>query len=384
MTRGLIIAFWDESKGIRTVTQHPQDVFISEGALIRLYSRHDSVENQIPTILETVIDDVKYISYRSGPEQRYFFILVVDPEESADLYEDGYIESLQLLIQSLHNNQYMDNIALFYSNIDRYYMLNEEQKLSWLFQNDLRRIIIEVLRKAAVIEKSHLIAKIEESYIDVYFDIEPILMSLEKSGIVRVEIIDNVPYVFFLEDVIFERIPPVDQYETIVSRGLPAKLKQSYQKEVTKFFSGYLPTEEDALQIIEKVILDTQIYESLKLLRVAVITRDDFEDLAAKGVRDIDYILKTLWDTNMIFVLQSNKDDTEYYCLKSDFYVKPYFPTYLLNIIKIVHNNKMESPKALVREIQLLKSMYTELHSSLVNRTKKSKKEVEDDIALNY
>jgi hypothetical protein len=381
--RGIIIAYWDESKGMRTIVHYPQNVIISEANLIQLYALHVNSKNETPTLLETTFDDAKYLSYRSGPDQRYFFILVSDPNENANMYEDGFIESLQLIIQNLDNNVYMDNMDRFFENIERYYLLNDEQKLSWLFQNDLRRIILDILRKAAVIEKKRLVAKVTESYSGEFFDIEPILMSLEKSGIIRLESIKESIYIFFVEDMIFERIPPVDQHETIDSRGLPSKLKKSYQREVDKFFSGYKPSEEDALDIIEKVILDPQIYECLKLLRVACITRADFEVLAAKGVRDVDYILKTLWETNMILVLQGDKN-IEYYCLKSDFYVKPFFPSYLLNIIKIVYQNKMENPVALIRAIQILKTMYNELYISLKARTDKNKKEIEEDIFLNY
>ncbi len=324
------------------------------------------------------------MTYRSGPDNNYFFILVVDLEESSEMYEDGYIESLQLMIQNLHNNRYMDNLALYFTGIEKYYLLNDEQKLSWLFQNKLRRIILEILRKVAVIDKIRLEQKVDEILTDEFFDLEPILLSLEKSGIIRVEYIKESRYIFFLEDVIFERIPPVDQHDTIDSRGLPAKLKKSYQHEVDKFFSGYKPSEEDALNIIEKVILDTQIYESLKLLRVAVITRDDFEDLASKGVRDVDYILRVLYETNMILVLSGKEDKKEYYCLKSDFHVKPFFPSYLLNIIKIIYQNKMENPAALIREIQILKSMYSELYASIKDRTDKPMKEIEEDIYINH
>jgi hypothetical protein len=383
MTRGIVIAHFDETKGLQTVTQYPQDVRISDSDLINIYARHINAENSSHRLIESVKNNIKYLSYCSGPRNDYFFILVTDIEEIEEQYEDGFIESIQLLIKNLQNNQYMDDIALFYSNIERYYLLNDEQKLSWLFQDDLRKIILQLMRKIAVVEKQQLVEKIKEIYNEDFFDIEPVLMSLEKSSIIRVEEIDNENFVFLLKDIIFERIPPVDQYDTIDSRGLPSKLKKSYQHEVDKFFSGYNPSEEDALDIIEKVILDTQIYESLKLLRVACITRDDFEDLAAKGVRDVDYILKMLWETNMILVLQG-EDDTEYYCLKSDFYVKPFFPSYLLNVIKIVYQNKMGNPKALVREIQILKSMYSELFSSIKLRTEKSKKEIETDIYLNH
>jgi len=384
MPRGMIIAHWDETKGIRTVTQYPQNIHITDANLIHIYTRHVGAEHSPPSILETDIQDTKYMTYRSGPDNNYFFILVADLDESSEMYEDGYVESLQLMIQNLHNNQYMDNISLFFTNIERYYLLNDEQKLSWLFRYDIRRYILEILRKVAVIEKHRLKLKINENYTDAFFDIEPILISLEKSGIIRVEDIEDSTYVFFLEDVIFERIPPVDQHDTIVSRGLPAKLEKSYLHEVDKFFSGYKPSEEDALDIIEKVILDTQIYESLKLLRVACIIREDFEELASKGVRDVDYILKVLWETNMILVLSGEDDKKEYYCLKSDFHVKPFFPSYLLNILKILYQNEMENPNALLRELQILKSMYFELYTSIKDRTDKPKKEIEEDIYIHH
>jgi hypothetical protein len=64
--------------------------------------------------------------------------------------------------------------------------------------------------------------------------------------------------------------------------------------------------------------------------------------------------------------------------------VNPFFPSYLLNIIKIVYQNKVGNPKALIRELQILKSMYSELFSSIKMRTEKSKREIEIDIYLNH
>ena len=157
MPKGIVIGHWDESKGIRTVTQYPHGTYISDADLIHLYARHVNEEENASTIIETLIQNSKYLSFRSGPERKYYIILVADTEENAELYEDGFIESLQLILQNLNNNQYLDNIALFFTNIERYYLLNEEQKLSWLFQNELRRIVIEALRKVAVIEKSRLV-----------------------------------------------------------------------------------------------------------------------------------------------------------------------------------------------------------------------------------
>ena len=70
--------------------------------------------------------------------------------------------------------------------------------------------------------------------------------------------------------------------------------------------------------------------------------------------------------------------------LDLDFYVRPFFPSYLLNIIKIIHQNNMGNPKALMREIQILRTIYSELYASIKLRTDKPKKEIEEEIYLNH
>ncbi len=104
---------------------------------------------------------------------------------------------------------------------------------------------------------------------------------------------------------------------------LPKTLKDSYKNQVRTFFKNYKPSENDNLEIINKVILDPQCYEVLNLLREAIVTKNDIEKLRKKGVEDIDNTLKALWETKMIAVFQ-DESGTEYYCLITDFYVSLY------------------------------------------------------------
>jgi hypothetical protein len=64
-------------------------------------------------------------------------------------------------------------------------------------------------------------------------------------------------------------------------------------------------------------LLDPETYEVLKLLRQAIVTRDDLEKLQKKGVEDVDGVLKKLWDAQMIIVLQDEAGN-EYFALQSN------------------------------------------------------------------
>jgi len=142
-----------------------------------------------------------------------------------------------------------------------------------------------------------------------------------------------------------------------VDRHLPEQLKATYLSEVRNFFQFYRPDEHDNLVILDKVILDPAHYEVLKLLREAVVTRNDLEKLKKKGVDDIDRALKAFWETKMIAVFQDDKQ-TEYYCLVSDFYINKFFPRYSLDTILSQYRNKSQNPNALLKALDLLKEEY--------------------------
>ena len=110
-------------------------------------------------------------------------------------------------------------------------------------------------------------------------------------------------------------------------------------------------------------MLDPQCYEILKLLREAMVTKNDIEKLRKKGVEDVDKTLKALWDTKMIAVFQDDSG-TEYYCLITDFYVSLYYPRYNLDTIRKQFLSKAQNPKALLKALDIMREEYISISKS--------------------
>lgn len=167
--------------------------------------------------------------------------------------------------------------------------------------------------------------------------------------------------IFLTHDIMMLRTPPVQLLKDPADRGLPAQLAEDYRVEVKKFFQNYKPSEQDNLRVID-IIVNPQVYETLKLLRSAIVTKNDLEKLKKKGVEDVDDVLKMLWESQMIQVFQDDSNN-EYYALLSDFYVNLIFPKYLLNIIKAEYEKKSKAEQVLVEYLNVLEDTYLESKS---------------------
>jgi hypothetical protein len=157
------------------------------------------------------------------------------------------------------------------------------------------------------------------------------------------------------------RVPPDSLFKDPASYGLPTTLITQYQDEVQKFFNAYYPTEEDTIKLLDNLI-DPEVYETVRLLRTAIVTMKDFEKLKNKGVSDIYGVLRKLWDTNMIRVFK-DENGVEYYTLLTDFRVNLIFPKYLLNAIKVLNDQKSKSDKVLIQYLNILEEAYYNLKS---------------------
>ncbi len=140
------------------------------------------------------------------------------------------------------------------------------------------------------------------------------------------------------------------------SYGLPAQFTKEYNNDVRKFFQNYRPSEEDNIKIVE-IFVNPQVYETLRLLRTAIVTRDDLEKLRKKGVYDVYSVLKLLWDNQMIKVFHDEKN-IEYYALLSDFYIEYLFPKYLLKAVKTEYEQKSKNKIILIEYLKILEEAY--------------------------
>ena len=171
--------------------------------------------------------------------------------------------------------------------------------------------------------------------------------------------------VFLAKDIMMIRRPPIKIFKDPVDHHMPASLRDAYRTEVISFFKNYIPSEQDNLDIIKKVILNPQTYEILKLMREAAVTLNDVEKLRKKGVDDVGGALQELWKTKMIGVFKDDRGE-EYYGLISDFHIDFYYPRFLLNRIREQYRMNVHNPKTLIKALNLLKEEYF-----LVETTKK-------------
>ena len=224
-------------------------------------------------------------------------------------------------------------------------------------------MIINMLRDFGVITKSELVIWVKDRELEGIIDLEAILADLIKDDLIKVASVKGIPseLIFLTRDIFMLRVPPNKLFKDPESYGLPAQFMKSYQDEVQKFFKGYYPTDEDTFRLLDNLI-DSEVYETLQLLRTAIVTMQDFEKLKNRGVSDIYNVLKKLWDTNMIKVFK-DENGVEYYTLLTDFFVDLIFPKYILNVIKVVNDQKSKPDKVLTQYLDILEETYFNLKS---------------------
>ncbi|MFX1311193.1 MAG: hypothetical protein ACFFHD_01090, partial [Promethearchaeota archaeon] len=245
-----------------------------------------------------------------------------------------------------------------------YPTLNIEQRLCITYQDEIKRMIITRLRDEGVVSKSELMIWLKDRYKQGFVDIDGVLMELIKREIIKEASVKGMPseLIFLVRDVILLRVSPIEILNDPSTRGLPSQFVENYKSDVKRYFQTYRPSEADNLRIID-ALSNPQIYETVRLLRTAVVTKNELEKLRKKGVEDLDDVLKTLWDTQLIQVYRDERN-VEYYALLSDFYLDIIFPKYLLNVIQTVYDQKSKADQVLMEYLTVLENSYHDLRAA--------------------
>ncbi|NVM36033.1 MAG: DUF2341 domain-containing protein [Candidatus Lokiarchaeota archaeon] len=360
--RGLLFMKWDEKIGTEIMAKYPEDVQVSDKTLMQIYSTHEYTGEK--GIITLMVENLNILSYYTGHEQGYYLLLFLNLDDDADLYESGMPDILRSIIENIKDDSYLKLIPLYFQRLSVYPLLSEEEIPIFHYQNEIKRIIINILREDGVITKSELMVWLKDKHLEGFFDLDAILNDLIKMDIIKVSSIKGLPseLIFLVKDIFMLRTPPTTVLEDPVSHGLPSQFIQEYPNNVKKFFQEYHPTEEDNIKIVE-ILTNPQVYETIRLLRTAIVTREDLEKLKKKGVDDIYGVLKILWDNKMITVLHDEKNK-EYYALLCDFYIDFIFPKYLLKSVKSAFDQKSKVNKVLIEFLNTLENAYFDSKSS--------------------
>jgi len=360
--KGLILMRWNERVGTEIMVKYPEDTDLSKKTLMQIYGTHEYTGES--GVVNLMAGNSNILSYYTGAEKGYYLVLILNLDDDPDLYEDAMADILRTILQNLEGDSYLHIIPSLFQRLSMFPNLTSEGRIAYVYQDEIKRMIINRLREEGVITKSELAVWIKDKSKEGFFDIENILAELIKMELIKESSIKGIPseLVFLINDIFMIRVPPIELLKNPEAHGLPSQLTKTYSDEISKFFQNYHPTEEDHIRVIE-TISDPQVYETLRLIRTAIVTRNDLEKLKKKGVSDINLVLKQLWQANLITVLQ-DKTGHEYYALLSDFNLELIFPKYLLKIIKNGYDHKSKADNVLIEYLNILEDTYLNLKSS--------------------
>ena len=138
------------------------------------------------------------------------------------------------------------------------------------------------------LSKSELTIWLRDKYIEGFVDVEATIGELIKRDVIKQVSVKGLPseLIVLINDIYMLRVPPVEIYRNPVDRGLPTQFAKEYKAVIKNFFQDYQPSKEDNLKIIS-ILINPEVYETFRLLRTSIATRQDLEKLRIKGVKDI-------------------------------------------------------------------------------------------------
>ena len=348
---------WDERMGVNILATYPEETEIQERTLMQVYSQHEFTGEAGLVVLSA--GAIHLASYYTGPETSVYVILLLTAEEDGDAYEEGLVEISRQILTTLDPEPLKKMLPSLFQRLSIYPTLNQEQRLAMLYNSTVKRMIMERLRSECLLPKSEITIWLKDQYQEGFVDLDSIMASLVKNGLVKISSVQGISsdIVFFNRDLMVMRVPPAELIKDPAGRHLPESLVGDYKTEVRNFFLNYEVSKEDNIKVIDEVLLDPAAYACIRLMRAAIVTRNELEKLRKKGVDNVDRVLKILWENKMISVFKDEKD-TEYYALQSDFKILKIYPKYNVDTIRAQYRSRTKNPNSLVRALDLMKSEY--------------------------
>ena len=356
MPVGLIFMRWTEVAGNEILAKYPEDLSVPDRTLMQIFHTHEYSGD--PGMISLMVGTTNIASYYTGPESNYCVLIVLGLGEDPDVYEGSLADVAQILLQKLDKEEYLNLIPSLYKHIRDYPFFNYEQQFIYLYQNDIKRWIITRLRAEGVVTKSQLITWLKQTYPNGFGDIDLTLFEfVQKDFIQMLSVKDERSVnIFLLNDLVMFRKPPFNIIKGPRGKGLPKNFEATYLNSAELFFQNYQPSEEDNVKVIN-ILKNPQTYELFNLLRDSVLTKEAFEKLKKTGIPDVENIIKSLLDAQMIMAFQ-DIEGNGFYALLTDFFIEALIPEYILAVLQNYHENRTKSNQVLKKYLDLLEEAY--------------------------
>ncbi|MHA1339303.1 MAG: hypothetical protein ACTSRZ_11570 [Promethearchaeota archaeon] len=354
-----------ENNDLEVIKSYPNRINLKKEYLVSLFQ--PIFGEQESTYFTQNFEDQGFFitSLYSGAKTNFILTLLLDIDEDPNEFET----ILNLIALELIYSDNLSNLAnlnenyiqSLFNKIKAFPKLKEEVKYALLLESEIFKITLELFRKNASLTKEQFekefyreLGKITD--ISNIIHINLIINILKNLQILREETLEGmkIPTYFMIKDIFISRLPPLKIFENGNYRGAPEEFYQIIKQKIKDFFEDYTISEEDNLFIIKNIILNKNVYECFKVLRIAVVRKSDLEDLQYKGVNNVDECINTLSNANLI-TSWKDKYDREYFALVSDIRIDDFFPEYLFNSIMDQYTSKSQNEFILMRTAQILK-----------------------------
>ncbi len=361
MPNGLLLMRWDERSGVEITAKYPEDIDLNEMTIMQIYSQHEY--NQEAGTISLTVGSVNIISYYSGPKNGYYILILLSMDEDPDDFETILIDIAHNLLQSIRDENYKQLIPILFVKACLYPNLPREQRLIFIYQNEMYNLILNRLREECIAEKAELKAWLNDKYRRSFIDTEAILNELIKQGFIKESSIrgKGLPslLIYFINDIIMYRIPPQSIIKDPINAGLPFEFSKIYKKDISEFFNDYSPSEQDNKDLLNIFSIPIA-YEILGIIRKEVLTRTEFFNQLEYDREDINQILEILEEKKMIKVLKKD-EESEYIVLISDISIEKFFPKYVFNSVLSSYAQKSKPNQVLKQYLKILEEEYLEL-----------------------
>ena len=224
MVKGFIVMKWSDRSGVETLGKFRADLDISDKTLLQVFSTHE-YSKQLGMVSLT-IEGSNIASYYFSKEKETYLVLLLDEDEEADSFEEGLVEVSRVILANYETGQYHVLLPSLYQLLANYPSLKTEQQLAIIYLDEIKRKAIQRLREEGAVTRSELEVWLKDIFHGKYLDIDGVIHSLLKAGLVKGATVLEMPDVLFLtRDIAVFRTPPADHFAKCTNRGCPMSLR---------------------------------------------------------------------------------------------------------------------------------------------------------------
>ena len=137
-------------------------------------------------MISLMVGQTHIASYYTGTDTNYCILIILDVGEDPDDYEGSLADISQILLQNVEDEEYIKLIPSLYQHVSDYPLFNNEQQLINIYQNEIKRGLINRLRDEGAFSKSDLISWLKFKYSKGFGDIDLTLYEFVQKEIIQI------------------------------------------------------------------------------------------------------------------------------------------------------------------------------------------------------